>query len=98
MNVANVQWPHRFDILNCGVKRPRTKRTIVALEALEVALAQLSSLPESPESEALMKRGFELQREVKKWADDPVSPVERERMMKKVLALHMAIGRLVSGS
>jgi hypothetical protein len=74
--------------------RPKTKRTIVALEALEVALAELAKLPETPETEALLSRGFALQREVKAWADKPATPVQREAMMKKVLALHIAISKM----
>ena len=74
--------------------RPKTKRTIVALEALEVALAELSKLPETAETESLLLRGFQLQREVKAWADKPATPVQREAMMKKVLSLHVAISRL----
>jgi hypothetical protein len=74
--------------------RPKTKRTVVALEALEVALAELARLPETPEAEALLKKGFALQREVKAWADKPAMAQQREAMMKKVLGLHVAVSRL----
>lgn len=77
--------------------RPKTKRTVVALEALEDALAQLAQLPESAEGDALLVKGFALQREVKGWADNPATPDQREAMMKKVLALHIAISRLAQG-
>ncbi len=74
---------------------PKTKRTVVALEALEDALAQLAKLPESAETEALLTKGFELQREVKSWDDKPATSQQREAMMKKVLSLHIAISRLM---
>ena len=72
----------------------KTKRTVVALEALEVALVELAKLPESAETEALVTRGFEHSREVKAWADKVPTPEQREALMKKVLGLHMAVSRL----
>ena len=74
--------------------KPKTKRTVVALDALEEALSILAGLPESPESEALVQKGFVLQREIKAWSDSPPSSEAREAMMRRVLALHIAISQL----
>jgi len=76
------------------LQRPKTARTLVALDALEVALAHIAQLPECAESEELLMKAFMLQREVKKWTDHPPTSDEREKMMKRVLSLHIAASRL----
>ena len=72
----------------------KTKRTVVALDALEDALAQIAALPESPEAEALLQRGFKLQRVIKDWTTMPPSGEEREAVLRRVLGLHIAASRL----
>ncbi len=73
----------------------KTNRTVLTLDTLEEALAQLAGLPDSAEAQALRAQGEVLRKEMQAWsAEAPPSAEEREEMMKRVLAVYMGVQKL----
>jgi len=71
-----------------------SKRTILLIDAVKQALASLDVLPDTNEARLLRKECLSWEQVAKDWAHAPPTPEERERAMKKVVALHVAIARL----
>lgn len=64
------------------------------LDAIQQALATFARLPDSPEARALREQCLAVEATAKEWARVPPSVEDREAMMRKVLALHVAITKL----
>ena len=76
-----------------GMRAP-TKRMSLVLDAVQIALGQLAKLPNSPEVEDLRTKALAYEKEAKHWSEKPPTSEQREAMMKKVLALHVAVTKL----
>lgn len=74
--------------------RHPSKRTGLALGAVHAALTALASLPDSAEKQRLLGEAESCARAVHSWVDRAPSDPEREAMMKRVLALHVAVATL----
>ena len=74
--------------------RSISKRTLLALDAVRAAISVLKGLPPSDESAQLLTVANGCENEVCRWRDAPPSAVEREDMMRRVLALNVAVAKL----
>lgn len=72
----------------------RTKKTPRVLDAIHQALATFASLPDSPQARELREECLAVEATAREWALAPPSAEDREEMMRKVLALHIAITKL----
>ena len=73
---------------------PRSKRTAVVHNAIKTALASLTVFPDSEEARELRERCLTYQATTSEWTHTAPTPEEREAMMKKVVALHVAVTKL----
>ncbi len=64
-------------------------------KAIRTAAEQLAKMPRSPEVLALKSDIVALEEELAGWTTNPPASEQREGMMKKVLAIHLAITKLV---
>lgn len=71
-----------------------SKRTILLGDAVRQGLASLDVLPDTNEARLLRNECLSWEQVAKDWVLAPPTPEERERAMKKVIALHVAIARL----
>jgi hypothetical protein len=67
-------------------------RRLALRDAVDVVLRRLSILP--PSQEQLRAKAEEFRREADTWQPSMPPVEERERVMKQVLALHVAVARL----
>jgi len=70
----------------------RSRRLI--RDAVEVVLRRLLALSPSPEVEALRAKAEDYLREAEVWSKSPPTVEARERLMKSVLKLHVAVAEL----
>lgn len=69
-------------------------RTTLALDAVRAAVDALEGAPATEERDRLLEEARTCERLVAAWADNPPSAGEREALMRKVLALNVAVARL----
>lgn len=74
--------------------RVASKRTNLALGAVDAAVAALASLPDSGEKSRLLVEAESCARAIQSWPDRQVTSEEREAMMKRLLRLHVAVASL----
>ncbi|MGH7296425.1 MAG: hypothetical protein ACRELB_15915 [Polyangiaceae bacterium] len=63
-----------------------------------MVIRRLSALPPSQEREQLRAQAEECRREAERWQQSTPAVEERERVMKRVLGLHVAVARLERAS
>jgi hypothetical protein len=73
---------------------PRSKRAPRVLDAIHQALATFAALPDSTEARNLREQCLAVEATAREWATVPPSPEDRDALMRKVLALHVAITKL----
>ena len=61
-------------------------------------MRSLSTLPTSPEVEALRVRAIQYARAVDGWTASPPTSEERDKLMKRILKLHVEVARLERAS
>jgi len=74
--------------------RPSSKRTNLAIGAVQSAVAALASLPDSEEKRRLLADAESCTRAIESWPDRPPTGDEREATMKRVLGLHVGVASL----
>lgn len=74
---------------------PRTKRSPHVAKAIRTATEQLAKMPSSPEVLALKNVIRSVEEELDGWVITPPATEQREGMMKRVMAIHLAIAKLV---
>jgi hypothetical protein len=72
-----------------------SSRTNVILRAIRTAAKPLSTLPESSDVRVLRDMAADFEKTVRGWKPAPPRSEERELMMKRVLALNIAVAKLV---
>jgi hypothetical protein len=73
---------------------PRNKPFPAITKAIRTAAEQLARMPSSPEVLSLKSVMSAIQEEVDGWAATAPAAEKREGVMKRVLAVHLAITRL----
>ena len=73
---------------------PDSTRTSAVRHALHYVEERLAKLPDSPEARDLRDRAAEYVALVEAWPGTKPGKEEREAMMRRVLALHIAAGKL----
>jgi hypothetical protein len=63
-------------------------------DAIDVVVRRLSALTSSPKVETLLATAEECGRVVDGWKISPPAPKESERLMRCVLKLHIAVGKI----
>jgi hypothetical protein len=76
------------------LRRTVSKRASLAVDAIHAALGALSKLPTSAELIRLVEEAHACEKVVEGWAHAPPAPEERERTMKRILALNVAVAKL----
>ena len=71
-----------------------TRRLRVINEAIDVVLRRLSALPPSPELDALRATADACLRKTEAWPASQPAAEEKERLMKRVLKLHVEVADL----
>jgi len=71
-----------------------SRRRSVAKAAIDNILHRLSALPSSPGVAPLLARAAEYSREVDAWTPSEPAAEEKERLMKRVLKLHVEVAKL----
>jgi hypothetical protein len=71
-----------------------TKQLVIVREAIDVVLRRLGRLSPSDKAEQLHVWVQECQDETDQWNASPPTPREREVLMKRLLALHVAVTNL----
>jgi len=66
----------------------------VLLDNICTVLRALATMPTSPDVRTLTDRALACERTVKDWGNHPPTAEEHEAMMRKLLGLHTALGRL----
>jgi hypothetical protein len=74
-----------------------SRRRSVAKAAIENVLHRLSALPPSHEVESLRTRAEEYLEQAKAWTSTVPVAEEKERLMKRVLKLHVEVTKLERG-
>jgi hypothetical protein len=74
-----------------------SRRLALVKDAIEIVVRRLSALPASPEVEELRTRAQDYLREADGWSTSPPTVEERERLMKRVLKLHVEVAKLERG-
>jgi hypothetical protein len=77
-----------------GVVTHPSRRLALVVDAIEVVSRRLSALPASREVEALRARATECRRETDTWRTSPPAAAERDKLMKRVLNLHVEVAKL----
>jgi hypothetical protein len=70
-----------------------SQRRSVAKAAIDNIMHRLSALPSSPTVEALRAQAAEYLKETDAWASSQPAEEEKERLMKRVLKLHVAVAK-----
>jgi hypothetical protein len=73
---------------------PPSLRISLVKDAIDVVVRRLSSLLSSPKVEPLLATAEDCGRVVDRWKVSPPAPKESERMMRCVLKLHVAVGKI----
>jgi hypothetical protein len=71
-----------------------TRQLKVVHEALEVVLRRLAALPLTPEVFDLRARAEKFKREAEGWATAKPTVEAREKLMKRVLKLHVDVSKI----
>lgn len=71
-----------------------SRATVIVLEAIDLTLKRLALVPDCPEARALLDATRACAKEAEGWRAQPPSVEQREGLMKRVLALHVAANRL----
>jgi hypothetical protein len=71
-----------------------SKRTTLALDAVLAAIVVLDGLPDSEERARLQTLARECEDAIRGWCEAAPAPDERESMMRRVLALNVAVTKL----
>lgn len=74
--------------------RSYSRRTTLALDAVRAAIAVLEKVQATEERDRLLEEAHTFERKVVAWAANPPNAAEREELMRKVLALNVAVARL----
>jgi hypothetical protein len=69
----------------------------IVLGAIHTAVEPLAVMAETPEVRMLRMMAADFEAEVRVWTPDTPDDDDRELMMKRVLALNMAVAKLVRG-
>jgi hypothetical protein len=69
-------------------------RFLVVQEAIDVVLRHLECLPTSDRAELLRAWVQDCMRETEQWTASPPTDREREGLMKRLLALHVAVTKI----
>jgi hypothetical protein len=69
----------------------------IVLDALKTAVDPLATFDDSPQVRVLRRMAADFEEEVKKWTPEGPEEDEREIMMQRVLALNVAVAKLVRG-
>ena len=69
-------------------------RFLAVSEAIDVVLRHLEALPRSDRTEQLQAWVLECLVQAEQWSASPPTDREREGLMKRVLALHVAVTKL----
>jgi hypothetical protein len=69
-------------------------RISLAQDAIDVVVRRLSALPSSLKIEELRATAEECVRVVNGWEVSPPAPKESEKLMRRVLKLHVAVGKI----
>jgi hypothetical protein len=69
---------------------------VVALEAISLTLKRLALAPDGPEAHELRETALACAREAEGWRERPPNAEQREALIKRVLAVHVAVDRLAS--
>jgi hypothetical protein len=72
----------------------RLRRLSLVKDAIEIVVRRVSFLSPSAEVEELRTQAEEYLREAESWKASPPTGEERERLMKHVLKLHVAVAIL----
>ncbi len=75
-----------------------SKRVVVVLEAIDLTLRGLAHAPDGPAERELRQTAVACAKEAEGWRQRPPSGEEREALMKRVLAVHVAAEGLASNS
>jgi hypothetical protein len=71
-----------------------SRRRSAVKDSIDDIVRRLSALPSSQDTDALRARADEYLREQDAWSPSRPSPMEKERLMKRVLALHLDVAKL----
>jgi hypothetical protein len=74
--------------------RSRSGRTTLALDAVRAAIEALDKLAGTDEQAGLLGEARTCEGLVAAWTDRPPSAEEREELMRRVLALNVAVAKL----
>jgi hypothetical protein len=69
-------------------------RFVVVREAIDVVLRHLEHLPRSDRTEQIHAWLDECSQEVEQWSPSPPTDRDAESLMKRVLALHVAVTKM----
>jgi predicted lysophospholipase L1 biosynthesis ABC-type transport system permease subunit len=69
----------------------------IVLAAIQTAVEPLAPLAETPEVRVLRMMAADFEAEVRAWTPDSPDDDDREIMMKRVLALNVAVAKVVRG-
>jgi hypothetical protein len=67
---------------------------LVVTDAIELVVRRLSTLPPSPKVESLQTKAQEYLRVPEGWNVTPPTAEDRDRLMKRVLRLHVEVAKL----
>ena len=73
-----------------------SKGVVVVLEAIDSTLSRLALTPDGPETRNLREMALACAREAEGWREQPPSSEQRETLMERVLAVHVAVDRLAA--
>jgi hypothetical protein len=71
-----------------------SRRLSLVRDAIELVVQRLSTLPPSPKVDALQTKADGYLREADGWKVSPQTTEERDRLMKRVLKLHIEVVEL----
>jgi hypothetical protein len=71
-----------------------SRRLALIQDAIEIVLRHLSTLPSSPDVEDLRLKAESCLQQAQRWPHSKPAPEERETLMKRVLAIHVAVAKL----
>ncbi len=74
-----------------------SKGIVVVLEAIDLTLERLALVPDGPEARELHQATLACAKVAEGWRNKAPSAEQREALMKRVLALHVAASRLAAG-
>jgi hypothetical protein len=72
-----------------------SSRTALMLLAIHTAVEPLATVPECPEARLLRQMAVDFEAAIRGWKPEVVDSDERELMMKRVLALNVAVAKHV---